>query len=493
MLRGGRLGEEIDDQVAKFTSSLVFDKEIFEYDLLNDMAHVVMLSEQNIIDQKDASEILRELKNLLEAGIDNLNLDPKKDDIHIVIEDHLSSKIGEVSGKMHTARSRNDQVACDLRMLARDQINLTIINLLGLAETLLSKSNENIETIMPGYTHLQHAQPTTLAHHYLAYSDALLRCTDRLEEAYHRINHSPLGAGALSTTTFNIDRDRTAELLGFDGVLENSEDAVGSRDFIVEILSDLSILAVEISRIAEELILWSTFEFGMIELDDRFASTSSIMPQKKNPDMIELIRAKMAKIIGLSGTAVGILKSLPYTYNRDLQELSPLMVESFDIVNDSLLVMASAIESLKINKDRMRELCDANFSQATDLADLIVKENNLPFRTAYKIVGKTVSEALESGIKPDKIDSKMLDRVAKDISGKDLALDDEKIKTALDPQESIKTRSIQGGPAPVEVTRMLDNRKNKVKTIKSKLDERAEKIKTSKDSLIKSVLQIIGE
>ncbi|MFQ5887198.1 MAG: argininosuccinate lyase [Candidatus Hydrothermarchaeales archaeon] len=493
MLRGGRLGEEMDERVAKYTSSLEFDREIFEYDVLNDMAHVIMLSEQGIIERNEVSDILKELKKLLKSGIDKLDLDPKKEDIHIVIEDYLAIKIGEVSGKMHTARSRNDQVACDLKMKAREEINLTIENLIKLVEALLKKSTKNVETIMPGYTHLQHAQPTTLAHHYLAFTDVLIRCIDRLEEAYARVNKCPLGAGALSTTTFNIDRLRTAELLGFDGILENSEDAVSSRDFMVETLANLSILAVEISRIAEELVLWSSFEFGMVELDDRFASTSSIMPQKKNPDVAELVRAKMAKVLGNFASAVGLLKSLPYTYNRDFQELSPVFFESFGIVNETLKIMASVFESLKVNKDRMHELCNANFSTATDLADLIVKEKGLPFRTAHKIVGKTVSMAMELGIEASKIDSKMLDSVSIDISGEGLNLSDGKIKKALDPAECVKARSILGGPAPMEVERMLDERKDEVVKKRSQLNERVGKIKASKDKLLDLVGKISGE
>ncbi|MFQ5975410.1 MAG: argininosuccinate lyase [Candidatus Hydrothermarchaeales archaeon] len=493
MLRGGRLGKELDERVAKYTSSLEFDRGIFEYDILNDMAHVIMLSEKGIIEGNDASVILKGLKSILETGVDNLDLDPKKEDIHIVIEDHLATKIGEVSGKMHTARSRNDQIACDLRMKAREEINLTSENLIELVETLLKKSTENVETIMPGYTHLQQAQPTTLAHHYLAFADAFLRCIDRLEEAYARMNLNPLGAGALSTTTFDIDRFRTSKLLGFDGVLENSEDAVSSRDFMLEILAGFSILAVEISRFAEELVLWSSFEFGMVELDDKFASTSSIMPQKKNPDVVELVRANITKVLGNFTSVAGILKSLPYTYNRDLQELSPIFFESFVILNDTLEIMASVIDSLKVNKDRMKELCDANFSQATDLADLIVKEKGLPFRTAHKVVGKTVSKAMESGMKCSEIDSKMLDSVSEEVFGEKLNLSDEKIKKALNPAEGVKARSVLGGPAPLEVKRILDARKDEVEGKKSQLKDRRDKIKTSKDELLDLVGKAIGE
>jgi len=487
MLRGGRLGEEMDEEVAKYTSSLDFDRNIFEYDVLTDLAHVVMLSEQGIIAEKDASDILKELKKLLETGIEMLDLDHGKEDIHIVIEDYLSLKIGEVSGKMHTARSRNDQVACDLRMKTRDEVNRTIKNLTLLVDILLKKSKENVDTIMPGYTHLQHAQPTTLAHHYLAVADTLLRCLDRLEEAYVRVNKSPLGAGALSTTSFNIDRDRTATLLGFEGVLENSEDAVSTRDFMAEIMADFCIIAVEISRVAEELILWSSFEFGMIELDDRFTSTSSIMPQKKNPDVLELVRAKMSRILGNFASTAGILKSLPYTYNRDLQELSPVFFNSFDTINDTLMIMTATIDNLKVKKDRMKELCDANFSTATDLADLIVKEKDLPFRIAYKIVGKTVLKAIDSGMKASAIDSKIMDTISNDITGEKLNLDDAKIKMALNPTKSIKARSVLGGPAPNEVERMLGVREDMVKDKKSNLNDRVDRLKSSKDTLLNLV------
>lgn len=493
MIRGGRIGEEVDEGVAEYTSSLDFDKGIFEYDLLNDMAHVVMLTERGIIKKGDAAEILNALKELLEGEIGRLELDPKKEDIHMVIEDYLTVKIGEVAGKMHTARSRNDQVATDLRMKVRDEVNSTIRCIIDLIRVLLEKSAENIETVMPGYTHLQHAQPTTLGHHYLAYVDALLRCVGRLEEAYNRINLCPLGSAALATTSFDIDRERTAELLGFDAVLENSEDATSTRDFMLEVMSDLSILMIEISRVLEEMILWSSFEFGFIELDDKFASTSSIMPQKKNPDVAEIMRARTSRVLGNLVSTLSSIKSLPYAYSRDLQEVSPLAFDSFEIVDDSLRILTSTLKTIKVNKGRMKELCDANFSTATELADLIVKERGVPFRTAHKIVGNIVSKAIKNGMTTKDIDSKFLDSISIDVMGSKLKIKDGKIKEALDPVESIKGKAVIGGPAPDEVGRMIKTRKKEISEKESRLNERVEKIETSKEGLLDLVRKIAGE
>jgi argininosuccinate lyase len=328
MIREGRLGKVYDKEVALFTSSLAFDADLFQYDILTDLAHLIMLFEQGIVDRAEANKIFAVLKSLHDGGIKMVDLEPGFEDIHMAIEEYVIKEAGATGGMLHTGRSRNDKVACDLRMKTREDLILLSKALLGLVIALLEVSEKNTLTLLPSFTHLQHAQPTTFAHHLLSYVNSLMRSVDRLEEAYARINLCPLGAGAVTTTSFPIDRDRTAELLGFEEVLENSMDAVSSRDYMVELASVASLISLDISRISEELILWSTSEFSFIELSDSFASTSSIMPQKKNPDVLEIIRARTATSTGDLNTLLAMLRSLPQSYNRDLQELSPVFFRS---------------------------------------------------------------------------------------------------------------------------------------------------------------------
>jgi len=485
MIREGRLGKEIDDEVACFVASTGFDINILAIDLFNDMAHVIMLSEKEIISKAEAGKILAGLKKIYDS-IDEIKIEGEED-VHIAIEDMLTDQIGDVAGKMHTARSRNDQIACDLRILLRAEVNNISSLLMEFISILLEKAADHVDTIMPGYSHLQKGQPTTLGHHLVAHADGVLRDLGRLEDAYARINLNPLGAGALATSSFPVDRKRTMQLLGFDGIIENSMDAVASRDFILEMHSCLSLLMANITRIAEEIILWTTSEFGFAELSDEMASTSSIMPQKKNPDALELIRARSGRVFGNLVSSLSIVKALPMSYNRDLQELNPIVMNSIRTTKDSLVIIGNAVKELDIDKQRMMDACVKDFVTATDLADMIVKEKKIPFRKAHQVVGALVARALENGISMEGIDSKMLDDIAEGTIGTTLGLRNDSIETALSPDVAVKSRNVLGGPAPTEVKRMITSRKHDLVGKQGDLNSKVKKIENAKKLLLSTV------
>ncbi len=353
MIREGRLGKDFDKDVASFTSSLAFDEGLFEYDLLNNMAHLIMLSEQGIVKKEDAKKVLRVLKKLYEKGVQRIKIEPSMEDVHMAIEAAVIKEAGEVGGVLHSARSRNDQIACDLRMKTRTEANLLSKSLISLVISLLEVAETHTKTVMPAFTHMQHAQPTTLAHHLQSYVYSFIRCLDRLEEAYRRIDLCPLGAGAVTSTSFPIKRERTAELLGFKGLIENSMDAVSARDYMMETAFIASLISIDVSRIAEELIIWSTQEFSYIDLSDSFASTSSIMPQKKNPDVLEILRARTATVIGSLNTLLFMLRSLPQSYNRDLQEDKEPVFDAFDTLTAVLPAMTGLLSTMTINPEQM--------------------------------------------------------------------------------------------------------------------------------------------
>lgn len=446
MLREGRLGKGMDKDFAQYTSSLDFDRRIFKWDIIGDMAHAIMLSRQGILDKGDAGKILEGLKKILGDGIENLELDSGQEDIHMVIEGALIERIGDIGGKLHTARSRNDQVATDLRLWVRDE-TITIIELMASLENmLLSISEKNLETYMPGYTHLQRAQPVTLSHHMNAYFEVFARDIARFEDSLERVNINPLGSGALAATSFDIDREMTAKLLGFQGAMANSMDGVGSRDFILELMGCLAILATTMTRLAEEIIIWSTREFNFIELSDSFSSTSSIMPQKKNPDGMEVMRGKLSRVMGNHTSALTLMKSLPYTYNRDLQELSPLAGDSIDIIKSSLILMEKTLAASEFKMEEAESALEGDFLVATELADLIVKQKGLPFRTAHQIVGALVSRSMQDGLSPKDIDGDYLDNVSKAVMGKKLGLKD--VGQAFDFKRAVTAKGVFGGPSP---------------------------------------------
>ncbi|MFQ6063712.1 MAG: argininosuccinate lyase [Methanosarcinales archaeon] len=456
ILRRGRLSSDASDEVREFTSSVDADTWIFEADIEVDKAHVTMLKEQGIISPEEADKILNALDKIKYDGsvLENLK---NYDDVHIAIESKLIELVGEeIGGFMHTARSRNDEVATCIRLALREELTEIGKELNKLREVLLKLAEENTETLMPGFTHLQHAQPTTLAHYLIAHHDAFERDYERLISAKSRVNLSPLGSCALATTGFNINRKRTCELLKFEGLIENSIDAVSSRDFIVESVSVAVNIMINLSRLAEELILWSTSEFNFIELSDQYASTSSIMPQKKNPDVAELIRGKTGTVFGNLMSILTICKALPYSYNRDLQEVTPHLYNAIKTTRQSVRMASYIVSTLKVNRNKMRDSLDEGFITATELADTIVRATHIPFRTAHNIVGILARTMDNKKITLEEIDKVSREVIGKPLSSKGLTL--EEIEGALDLFENVKRRKIIGGPAPEEVSRMIEHR-----------------------------------
>ena len=471
ILRRGRFKAPKDSFALRYSSSIDFDRKILEADILVDMAHTIMLTETGILSKEDGAKILDALDKI--RGMDYEELTRGDfEDIHVAIETRLIQMLGEnVGGRMHTARSRNDEISTCLRLRLRWDLQEVMSLTIDLMKTLLLIAKEHIWTIMPGYTHCQRAQPVTLAHHLLAYFDMFQRDLERLLESYKRVSKSPLGAGALATTSFPINRQLTAELLGFEGIVENSIDAVSSRDFLLEALLCLAILGSNISRLAEELILWSTSEFGFVELPDEYTSTSSIMPQKKNPDVMEITRARCGQIFGDLMSCLSIIKALPLTYNRDLQQLTPNAWRAIDNVKEILVILRKVLEKAKFNEDKMAKATYESFVTATDLADMLVREKGIPFRTAHTIVGALILEAMEKELGLDQIDSKLLDMISVRVYGKPLAVDNDKIKDALDPRKSVERRKVVGGPSPEIVEKALKRREEVLEKLSSEVSK----------------------
>lgn len=463
-LRSGRLDKKMTEDAAEYTSSLDADKYIFDSDVKCNFAHVLMLKNEDIIDEEIADKILEALTKLREEGFEALNFDYSVEDIHMAVENYVTDMVGqEVAGFMHTAKSRNDQVATDIRLALRSKIIEIQIAILDFIEGLVKLSEEHKETVTIGYTHLQHAQPITIAHNFMAYAQSLKRDYQRLDDTYKRVNQNPLGSAAMTTTSFPINRELTTKLLGFDNYLENSMDGVSARDFISETVFDLATLTTNLSKMCEEMVLWSTYEFGIIEIADEFSSTSSIMPQKKNPDVAEVARAKSAIINGELVTIMTILKAIPYTYNRDLQEITPHLWNSVEIAYNTLKIVKDMVLSVKINKNRCLELASANFATATDLADVMVRESKIPFRTAHKIVGRLVNLSIEMDLEIEDISSSFIDGISNDLGFGKLKLSDDIIQKSLDPLENVKMRQVPGGPSPEMVQLACDNMKNFLK------------------------------
>lgn len=474
LLRDGRLGA-VSNDVMEFTSSREADARIFQADLLVDRAHLVMLMEQGLIPRVVGSRIISALDDLKELELG------AGEDVHEAIEAYVINRVGPEGGRMHTGRSRNDEVATCIRLALREEMLGLMEELLSLIRTLNELARKHVDTVVPGFTHTQHAQPTTLAHHLLAHADAFQRDLGRIEDAYARVNQSPLGAAAFASTGFNIDRQRTCELLGFDGLVENSMDAVSARDFILEVLSDLSILMVGLSRLSEELILWSTSEFGYLELDNLFASTSSIMPQKKNPDTAELARAKAGSVMGSLVSALAICKALPMSYNRDLQEVTPHLWRGMDWTRSTVRILGACVSTLKFNTKRLEESSGAGFSTATELADSLVRKTGMPFRTAHQVVGRIAAVASGS-----RTDLKELDAVALEIAGfrpSDRGFGTVDLGTALDPRSNVALRANTGGPAPSETLRMIEEGQRRLSQEAVLVAKRRDKINRALDSL----------
>lgn len=444
----GRSSKEVDPRVNDFNSSISFDSRMYRQDIKGSQAHAEMLGECGIIDKAESEKLIAGLETIL-ADIDGgkLLIDPNAEDIHMFVEAELTKRLGDTGKRLHTARSRNDQVALDIRMYLKDEINEIIPMIRSLIKTLCDIAEKNLDTIMPGYTHLQRAQPITFAHHFMAYSQMLIRDIGRLGDTYGRMNKMPLGSGALAATTYPIDRHLTAKLLDFDGITENSLDGVSDRDFCVELCSAISILMMHLSRFSEEIILWSSWEFKFIELDDAYATGSSIMPQKKNPDVTELIRGKTGRVYGDLNTLLVMLKGTPLAYNKDMQEDKEAIFDAVDTVKLCLKTFIPMLETMTVYKDNMRNAAARGFINATDCADYLVRKG-LPFRDAYKITGSLVAYCIES---MTVLEALPLDEFRKfsDKFGDD-------VYESISLDTCVNMRKADGGPAPEAVKKQIE-------------------------------------
>ncbi len=439
----GRFSKQADDKTNDFNSSISFDCRMYRQDIKGSIAHAAMLGECGIISRDESKKIITGLDSILE-DIDNgtLAFDPEAEDIHMFIEQELTLRLGAAGKRLHTARSRNDQVALDIRMYLKDEINIIIPMIKELIITLCGISEQNLDTVMCGYTHLQRAQPVTFAHHLMAYAQMLLRDTGRLRDTYKRMDFMPLGSGALASTTYPIDRKLVCGLLGFNDITRNSLDGVSDRDFCIEFTSALSVLMMHLSRFAEEIILWCSWEFRYIELDDAFATGSSIMPQKKNPDIAELIRGKTGRVYGDLNTLLTMMKGLPLAYNKDMQEDKEAVFDAADTVKLCISSLIPMLKTMRINKDTMRRAAAKGFINATDCADYLVRKG-LPFRDAYKITGMLVAKCIE-------LDT-VLEKLPLDVYREMSDAFEEGIYEAISLDVCVNMRIAPGGPAPEAV------------------------------------------
>jgi len=449
MLHGGRLGDVRED-VAKFASSRKDDARLANAVLAINKAHAVMLIEQKIIQQQDGAKILSAL-----AKLSSQKLDPDAEDVHMAVEEAvLGETPAEVGGNLHIAKSRNDQVTTAIRIQLRNELIDIMLKVLNMQHSLLETASKHTETVILEYTHLQPAQPVTFAHYLLSYVQGLERDVERLKSAYERVNLCPLGACAMATTSFPINRKRTAKLLGFSDVLENSIDAVSSRDFILETQAALALLAVSLSRLAEDLIIWSSPEFGTVEVPDEFTSTSSIMPQKKNPEVLEVIRARASHALGDFVASTAALKSLPTAYNLDFQEVTPKLWASIDNLGASLSIFAKLIPNLKVS-DNVEGKAAAGFVGATELANMLVRKYNVAFRTSHKIVGALVKALIDSNKTLIDATPEILQKLAEEVTGMKLAVKKEDIVSCTNLRKLVENYKVRGGPSPVEVKKVL--------------------------------------
>lgn len=446
-LWGGRFTKQTDKLVEEYTASITFDKELAEEDIQGSLAHVTMLGKQGILPAEDVETIkdgLRRALQRLQQG--EIEFSVSNEDIHMNIEKALIDDIGAVGGKLHTGRSRNDQVATDMHLYLRKRV-VEFVDLLHKLQTALTEQAQaNLDTIVPGYTHLQRAQPILFAHHLMAYVSMFGRDIERLQDSYKRIDTLPLGAGALAGTTFPIDRHFVASQLNFERVYENSLDAVSDRDFILEFLADASIIMMHLSRLSEELVMWSSTEFRFVELDDAFCTGSSIMPQKKNPDVPELVRGKTGRVYGNLMGLLTVLKSLPLAYNKDMQEDKEGMFDTVRTMQGALQLFAPMIATMKVNKDRMRQAVNQDFSNATDIADFLVGKG-LPFRQAHEVIGKTVLYCIEN--------NKYLLDLTLDEFKQFSELFDDRIFAILQPEAVVDARDVYGGTARGQVSEAI--------------------------------------
>ena len=444
----GRFSKEIDEKVNDFNSSISFDARMYKEDIEGSIAHATMLGERSIINLDESKAIIEGLKNILnDIKNGKLEFDFNAEDIHSFIESELTKRLGDTGKRLHTARSRNDQVALDIRMYLKKEIK-EIENLTKkLMRVLIDLAEKNLKTVMPGYTHLQRAQPITFAHHLMAYSQMFLRDLGRLEDTYKRINIMPLGSGALASTTYQINRQRVCNLLGFDEITQNSLDAVSDRDFCIELASDLSILMMHLSRFSEEIILWDSWEFKFIELDDAYSTGSSIMPQKKNPDIAELIRGKTGRVYGDLNTLLTIMKGLPLAYNKDMQEDKEMYFDALNTTKGCLQLLSDMLKSTTFNKDKMKKSATGGFTNATDAADYLVN-HGVAFRDAHGIVGRIVLYCLDKKIPIDDMSLEELKAIS--------PVFEEDIYDAISMETCVNKRLTVGAPGKEAMEKVIE-------------------------------------
>ena len=453
----GRFTKEVDERVNDFNSSISFDARMYRYDIEGSMAHATMLGECGIIEKHESEKIVQGLKGIL-ADIDEgkLQFDPTAEDVHMFVEAELTKRLGDTGKRLHTARSRNDQVALDVRMILRAETKEIIELVKKLEHTILDIAEKNLTTVMPGYTHLQRAQPITFAHHLMAYANMLLRDISRLEDSYKRTNIMPLGSGALASTTYPINRQRVCDLLGFDEITQNSLDGVSDRDFCIELCSAISLLMMHLSRFSEEIILWCSWEFKFIELDDAYATGSSIMPQKKNPDVTELIRGKTGRVYGDLNTLLVMMKGLPLAYNKDMQEDKEAIFDAIDTVKLCLKTFDPMLATMRVIPENMRNAAAKGFINATDCADYLVKKG-MPFRDAYKITGTLVHTCIEKGCTLETLPLEEYRKLTDNF--------DEDVYDAISLDTCVRERKSFGGPAPESVKKQIELTRKKLEEL----------------------------
>ena len=448
----GRFKKELAKETNDFNSSISFDSRMFEEDIKGSIAHATMLGATGIIDKSESEKIVAGLSEILaDIKSGKLDIDMSAEDIHTFVEGELTARLGQTGKRLHTARSRNDQVALDIRLTLRKEIDEISEKIKALVSVLCNKAEENKETIMPGYTHLQRAQPITFGHHLMAYAQMLLRDLDRLADVKKRMNVLPLGSGALAGTTYPLDRNMVADLLGFDSVSLNSLDGVSDRDFCIELASALSLVMVHLSRFSEEIIMWCSWEFKFVELDDAFSTGSSIMPQKKNPDIAELVRGKSGRVFGDLTTLLTVMKGIALAYNKDMQEDKEAIFDAVDTVKMCLNAFTPMIDTMMVLKDNMRHAAAKGFINATDCADYLVGKG-LPFRDAYKATGELVALCIDKNL--------TLETLPLDEYKKICDLFDDGVYQAINLEKCVADRLVVGGPSIQSVENQIKYARN---------------------------------
>ena len=444
----GRFKKELAKETNDFNSSIKFDSRMYAQDIQGSIAHATMLGTAGIIDQSESNKIvqcLSEIYNDIKNG--SLNIDMEAEDIHTFIEGELTARLGQTGKRLHTARSRNDHVALDIRLVLKNEIDEITDKIKELIRVICNKADENKETIMPGYTHLQRAQPITFGHHLMAYAAMLCRDLDRLKDVKRRMNVCPLGSGALAGTTYPLDRNMVAELLGFDDISANSLDGVSDRDFCIELAAALSLIMVHLSRFSEEIIMWCSWEFKFVELDDAFSTGSSIMPQKKNPDIAELVRGKSGRVFGDLTTLLTVMKGIALAYNKDMQEDKEAVFDAVDTVKMCLNAFTPMIDTMTIIKENMRNAAAKGFINATDCADYLVSKG-LPFRDAYKATGELVAICIDKGLTLETLPIEEYKAICD--------LFDEEVYTAINLEKCVNDRLVAGGPSAGSVEKQIE-------------------------------------